>query len=418
MPRPAIAETAYFTAQVGADMITVATEMRQSDSRAYVSLDEIMNQIRGIVALQPDRIQANWGDKTAVLSANDTIVRLAGDTFSLNHPVLRGKDKVYITLSDVPSFFSSAYGLAFSRAAQTDEVKPVDLPPLEYEEPEPEIFEDALLTPLGETPDDADTPSLNEEEGETAEEDGEVEEEAITSEGSSEDTPVSAVEAPPSDGHFDMSVFSQASGKIVLDPGHGGDDTGATAGNNMNESDMVLAIALRIRDILEEETDINVILTREENTDVSLSNRQAIAEKADGSLFLSLHAGFSATPRAQGISIFMDEEARASEESPSEAEKQRREKRQGLAEKAGIYGYRLAQALGEKSALGTVIVRTCPLVLQREIGIPAVLMEIAYLSNIDAATLLSEEEYQAQVALNLAWVIASAMKQDTTPDGP
>ncbi len=418
MPRPAIAETAYFTAQVGADMITVATEMRQSDSRAYVSLDEIMNQIRGIVALQPDRIQANWGDKTAVLSANDTIVRLAGDTFSLNHPVLRGKDKVYITLSDVPSFFSSAYGLAFSRAAQTDEVKPVDLPPLEYEEPEPEIFEDALLTPLGETPDDADTLSLNEEEGETAEEDGEVEEEAITSEGSSEDTPVSAVEAPPSDGHFDMSVFSQASGKIVLDPGHGGDDTGATAGNNMNESDMVLAIALRIRDILEEETDINVILTREENTDVSLSNRQAIAEKADGSLFLSLHAGFSATPRAQGISIFMDEEARASEESPSEAEKQRREKRQGLAEKAGIYGYRLAQALGEKSALGTVIVRTCPLVLQREIGIPAVLMEIAYLSNIDAATLLSEEEYQAQVALNLAWVIASAMKQDTTPDGP
>ncbi|HQN00884.1 MAG TPA: hypothetical protein PLL36_07415, partial [Candidatus Hydrogenedentes bacterium] len=122
-------------------MITVATEMRQSDSRAYVSLDEIMNQIRGIVALQPDRIQANWGDKTAVLSANDTIVRLAGDTFSLNHPVLRGKDKVYITLSDVPSFFSSAYGLAFSRAAQTEEVKAVDLPPLEYEEPEPEILE-------------------------------------------------------------------------------------------------------------------------------------------------------------------------------------------------------------------------------------------------------------------------------------
>ncbi|HOH31235.1 MAG TPA: N-acetylmuramoyl-L-alanine amidase, partial [Candidatus Hydrogenedentes bacterium] len=172
----------------------------------------------------------------------------------------------------------------------------------------------------------------------------------------------------------------------------------------------------RIREILERETDIDVILTREENTDVSLNNRQAIAGKADGSLFLSLHAGFSATPRAQGISIFMDEEAPASEESLSEAEKQRREKRQGLAGKAGIYGYRLAQALGENSALGTVIVRTCPLVLQREIGIPAVLMEIAYLSNIDAATLLSEEEYQAQVALNLAWVIASAIKQDKAPN--
>ncbi|OQB41459.1 MAG: N-acetylmuramoyl-L-alanine amidase AmiA precursor [Candidatus Hydrogenedentes bacterium ADurb.Bin179] len=416
MTIPAIAETAYFTAQVGADMVTVAAEMRQSDSRAYVSLDEIMDQIRGIVALQPDRIQANWGDKTAVLSANDTTVRLAGDTFSLNYPVLRGKDKVYITLSDVPSFFSSAYGLAFSRAAQTEEVKAVDLPPLEYEEPEPEILEDALLTPLGETPDDAETPALNEGEGETAEEDGEVEEEAASSEGAPEDTLDDTVEPPPADSHFDMSVFSEVGGKIVLDPGHGGDDTGAIAGNNMNESDMALAVALRIREILERETDIDVILTREENTDVSLNNRQAIAGKADGSLFLSLHAGFSATPRAQGISIFMDEEAPASEESLSEAEKQRREKRQGLAGKAGIYGYRLAQALGENSALGTVIVRTCPLVLQREIGIPAVLMEIAYLSNIDAATLLSEEEYQAQVALNLAWVIASAIKQDKAPN--
>jgi len=416
MTIPAIAETAYFTAQVGADMVTVAAEMRQSDSRAYVSLDEIMDQIRGIVALQPDRIQANWGDKTAVLSANDTTVRLAGDTFSLNYPVLRGKDKVYITLSDVPSFFSSAYGLAFSRAAKTEEVKAVDLPPLEYEEPEPEILEDALLTPLGETPDDAETPALNEGEGETAEEDGEVEEEAASSEGAPEDTLDDTVEPPPADSHFDMSVFSEVGGKIVLDPGHGGDDTGAIAGNNMNESDMALAVALRIREILERETDIDVILTREENTDVSLNNRQAIAGKADGSLFLSLHAGFSATPRAQGISIFMDEEAPASEESLSEAEKQRREKRQGLAGKAGIYGYRLAQALGENSALGTVIVRTCPLVLQREIGIPAVLMEIAYLSNIDAATLLSEEEYQAQVALNLAWVIASAIKQDKAPN--
>jgi len=75
----------------------------------------------------------------------------------------------------------------------------------------------------------------------------------------------------------------------------------------------------------------------------------------------------------------------------------------------------MAQALGENSALGTVIVRNCPLVLQREIGLPAILMEIAYLSNIDTATLLSEEEYQAQVAANLAWVIASVMKQDKTP---
>ena len=178
---------------------------------------------------------------------------------------------------------------------------------------------------------------------------------------------------------------------------------------------MVLAIALRIRDILKEKTAINVILTREENTDLPLSNRKAIAEKADGAFFLSLHAGFSATPRAQGLSLFTDEGTWATEAPLSEAEKQRREKRRQLAEKAGTVGYQMAQALGENSALGTVIVRNCPLVLQREIGLPAILMEIAYLSNIDTATLLSEEEYQAQVAANLAWVIASVMKQDKTP---
>ncbi len=417
--RQACAETAYFTAQVGADMITVAAGMRQSDNKVYVSLDEIMNQIQGVVALQPDRIQANWDNKTAVLSANDTAVHIAGKTFSLNHPVRQAESKVFIPLSDVPTFFSSAYGLSFSRAARTEDVETVNLPSLEQEDPDQDMPEEALLTPLDDAsavPDDPETPEPTGGEGEQADALTESEEETAGAEGdAAEETPTDTPETPISGNHFDLSVFSQVEGKIVLDPAHGGEDTGATAGNNMNESDMVLAIALRIRDILKEKTAINVILTREENTDLPLSNRKAIAEKADGAFFLSLHAGFSATPRAQGLSLFTDEGTWATEAPLSEAEKQRREKRRQLAEKAGTVGYQMAQALGENSALGTVIVRNCPLVLQREIGLPAILMEIAYLSNIDTATLLSEEEYQAQVAANLAWVIASVMKQDKTP---
>lgn len=399
------AEKAYFSAQIGADMITVAATMGMAEGTPYVSLNEIMGQIKGVVALQPDRIQANYDGTTVVLGANDTSVRMAGSNFSLVHSVRQQGENVFISLIDVPVFFSSAFGLPFSRTTKDDEVEMVELTPLDPEEPPQDILDETNLPPLDDaedTLDDSESGEEEEPEGETIsveEDEGEI---------AADQTPTDS----PSGLDFDMAAFARVKGTITLDPGHGGQDAGVTAGNKMKESDLTLAIAKRIQDILAEQTEIEVILTRDEDVELPLSNRKAVAEKEKALFFLSLHAGFSATPRAQGVSIFTDEGGHVPEETISEKKREHWKQRQKLAEKAGTYGYRLARALGENSALGNVIARSCPLILQREIEIPVVLVEIAYLSNIDTATLLSEEEYQAQVALNLAWAVASVLNQD------
>lgn len=392
------AETAYFSAQIGADMITVSTQMRYAQETPYVSLDDIMQQIDGIVALQPDRIQANWNGTTAVLSANEVSVRLPEGAISLTNPIRQQDEGVYIALSDVPAFFSSAFDLTFSRVEQVEKNTPVELTPIEPEESSLDMSDSSLLEPL----DDGSKSPEGEGEAAAAKE-GEGEEEG-------EEAPGAEGEGETAQTPVDLAGLSQVSGSIVLDPGHGGQDAGATGGNAANEKDVTLAIALRIRDLLTKNTDIKVQLTRETDDDFTLANRKAVAQTAGGALFLSLHAGFSATPRAQGMSIFTDQGVQSSEDSLSTEGKDRIVQRQQSAEKAGTLGYRIAQAVGEDSIMGSVIVRSCPLALQRDLTMPVVLMEIAYLSNIDTATLLAEEAYQEQAALCIASAVANALR--------
>ena len=397
------AETAYFSAQIGADMITVSTQMRYAQETPYVSLDDIMRQIDGIIALQPDRIQANWNGTTAVLSANEVSVRLPEGSLALTNPIRQQDQSVYIALADVPAFFSSAFSLTFSRVEQVDKSNVVELNPIEPEESSLDMSDSSLLESLG----DDSNPQAKAAEGEgeaapvgegEAGQEGEGGASGAEGEGEAVQTPV------------DLSGLSGVSGTLVLDPGHGGQDTGAVGGNGVNEKDVTLAIALRIRDLLQKNTGIKVQLTREADEDYSIANRKAVAQTAGGALFLSLHAGFSVTPRAQGMSIFTDQGVQSSEDSISTEGKDRIVKRQKAAEKAGTLGYKIARAIGEDSVAGSVIVRSCPLLLQRDLEMPVVLMEMAYLSNIDTATLLGEETYQEQAALCIASAVANSLR--------
>ena len=402
----AAAETAYFSAQIGADMITVSSQMRYAQETPYVSLDDIMQQIDGIIALQPDRIQANWNGTTAVLSANEMSVRLPEGSLSLTNPIRQQNEAVYIALNDVPAFFSSAFNLTFSQVEQVNKPNSVELTPIEPEESSLDMSDSLLLEPL----DTGSNPPAETSEGE-----GENEGESVSA-GEGEEKQEGEIprgadgEAEAVQPTVDLAGLSGVSGAIVLDPGHGGQDTGAAGGNGLNEKDVTLAIALRIRDILQKNTGIKVQLTREKDEDYSIANRKAVAQTAGGALFLSLHAGFSATPRAQGMSIFTDQGVQSSEDSISTAGKDRVAQRQQAAEKAGTLGYKIARAIGEDSVLGSVIVRSCPLVLQRDLEMPVVLMEIAYLSNIDTATLLGEETYQEQAAVCIASAVANSLR--------
>ncbi len=77
--------------------------------------------------------------------------------------------------------------------------------------------------------------------------------------------------------------------RIVLDPGHGGADTGVSSPSGVTEKDLVLAIAQELRSHLANSLGARVVLTRTEDTDVALETRTAVANQRRADLFLSLH---------------------------------------------------------------------------------------------------------------------------------
>ena len=93
---------------------------------------------------------------------------------------------------------------------------------------------------------------------------------------------------------------------IVIDPGHGGKDSGAIGVNGIQEKDVVLNIAnaiLKLNNDLEKPLDI--YLTRYSDTLISLSDRTKLAKALKADLFISLHCNHSDNPDARGIEVYV-----------------------------------------------------------------------------------------------------------------
>nr|VUD27820.1 N-acetylmuramoyl-L-alanine amidase [Salmonella sp. NCTC 7297] len=90
---------------------------------------------------------------------------------------------------------------------------------------------------------------------------------------------------------------------VMLDPGHGGIDTGAIGRNGSQEKHVVLAIAKNVRAILRNHG-IDARLTRTGDTFIPLYDRVEIAHKHGADLFMSIHADGFTNPKAAGASVF------------------------------------------------------------------------------------------------------------------
>jgi len=138
-------------------------------------------------------------------------------------------------------------------------------------------------------------------------------------------------DAPPSDrpqvttriarsvnGYPETPVGGSGVLTVVLDPGHGGHDTGAIGPSGLMEKDVVLDLALRLRRLLTERLGIRVVMTRTEDVFVPLQERTAIANRAKADFFLSLHVNAALKRGAGGFETFYftrepsDSDARAS----------------------------------------------------------------------------------------------------------
>jgi len=93
-------------------------------------------------------------------------------------------------------------------------------------------------------------------------------------------------------------------GRIVIDAGHGGHDTGTIGPDGLMEKDVVLDVALRLGRLLETRLGADVIYTRDDDTFVPLETRTAIANEHQADLFISIHANSSSDPTARGVETY------------------------------------------------------------------------------------------------------------------
>ncbi|HET9836589.1 MAG TPA: N-acetylmuramoyl-L-alanine amidase [Candidatus Angelobacter sp.] len=209
-------------------------------------------------------------------------------------------------------------------------------------------------------------------------------------------------------------------GKIVVDAGHGGHDTGTIGPNGLQEKDLVLDVALKLGKLLEQKLGAEVVYTRDDDTFIPLETRTAIANKEQADLFISIHANSSDDPSARGVETYYLNfttradalEVAARENAVSEKsihELQDLVKKIALKEKIGesrefaIDVQRsLYSGLSAKSpGLRNRGVKKAPFVVLIGANMPSILAEISFVSNPDDARKLKTDQYRQKIAESL-----------------
>ncbi len=211
---------------------------------------------------------------------------------------------------------------------------------------------------------------------------------------------------------------------VVIDPGHGGIDSGAETASGIKEKDIVLAFSLRLQQLLIESGRFDVALTREDDTYLKLEERVALARGNKADLFLSVHADSFQQPEIRGASVYTrDENATdvldkvlADTENKSDViagfsmpqmtpevvdillDLMRREMR--------IQSYRAAQAivhqLEPSVALRRFPVRQADFFVLQSPDVPSVLIELGFLSNASDIANLTQSDWRDRTAEAIA----------------
>jgi N-acetylmuramoyl-L-alanine amidase len=188
---------------------------------------------------------------------------------------------------------------------------------------------------------------------------------------------------------------------VIVDPGHGGSDEGAS-GHNLKEKIVSLDLAHRMVPKLNA-LGFTAILTREADGFVSLPQRVAIANAVPGAIFISLHCNFSENAAAHGVEIYRCE-------TKSEGTNIRVIMTAGDAEAISDVESRLAEALGsslmERLHCESRGLKIANFYVVRNVCFPAVLIECGFLSNAEDAKQLADESYREKLAQALAAGIA------------
>jgi N-acetylmuramoyl-L-alanine amidase len=218
-------------------------------------------------------------------------------------------------------------------------------------------------------------------------------------------------------------------GRIVIDPGHGGHDTGTVGRNGLMEKDLVLDVALNLKKSLEERLGAQVLMTRSDDRFISLEERTTIANRHKADLFVSIHANASTSRSTSGVETYYlnfartaaDREIAARENATtlmSIGELQDLVRKIAMADKA-TESRELAALMQRSLFSGSRVifpksrnrgVRSAPFVVLIGAEMPAVLVEVAFISNPRDEKALKKENSQQVLAQALLTGIEGYLK--------
>ena len=219
-------------------------------------------------------------------------------------------------------------------------------------------------------------------------------------------------------------------GRIVIDPGHGGHDTGTIGPTGLMEKDLCLDVALRLGRIIEQRLPgAEVIYTRSDDTYVPLEERTNIANQAKADLFISIHANSSRNTGARGIETYYLT-LKSTPEAMEVAARENATAQEGVHDLESLVK-RIAQTekIDESKEFAQDIqesltnriqkssksvrnrgVRKAPFVVLIGADMPSILTEISFLSNPADEKLLKQPEQRQKVAEGLFQGISSYLQ--------
>ncbi|UMO88446.1 N-acetylmuramoyl-L-alanine amidase AmiC [Pectobacterium sp. PL64] len=207
---------------------------------------------------------------------------------------------------------------------------------------------------------------------------------------------------------------------IMLDPGHGGEDPGAIGKNKTREKDIVLQIARRLRKLIDNESNMKAYMTRNEDVFIPLRVRVAKARKQRADLFISIHADAFTNRSARGSSVFaLSKKGATSTAARFLAETQNESDLIGGVSMSGDryldhtmfdlvqtvtigdslkFGKEILTRLGKVNRLHKNSVDQAGFAVLKAPDIPSVLVETAFISNLEEERKLRTSHFQQQIA--------------------
>ncbi len=220
---------------------------------------------------------------------------------------------------------------------------------------------------------------------------------------------------------------------VLIDPGHGGKDNGATGLSGLREKDLTLALSLQLKERLEQESDIRVVLTRDADLFLGLRQRTAKAN-AVGGLLISVHANSGRRERARGFEVY-SMAPRASDKAALEASRFENQvtalegpsgdvepmlwalAQNDYLNESMRFADNMVSTLSEKLESENRGAKQAPFIVLAGATVPAILIEVGFITNPEEEAALRTTAYQKRLVEAISFGIVRYLRHYETKYG-